>query len=101
MEQHDRRNNNVNQAVELALIHRDIEDLKESTKELRAGQNSMRDEMKALATQEDIREIKEQLDQLMPWAQTLQTLEKLSKWIAAIAAAGGVLIAIAAWLRGG
>lgn len=90
----------VQQAVELALIHRDIDDIRSEYKELKAGQENIEKHMNQLATQEDIKAIRQQLDQLMPWAQTLQTLEKLSKWLAAIAAGATVLIAAFSWFKG-
>lgn len=84
----------VQQAVELALIKRDIDDLKE-------GQERTNEKLKDLATTEDVKALKEQLDLLMPWAQTLQSLEKLSKWLTAIAAGIAVLVTAFTWFRGG
>lgn len=92
---------NVEQAVELALIHRDIDDLRSGQQELKASQDNIEREIRQLATTDDIKQLREQLELLMPWAQTLGNLERMSKWLAALAAGVAVIVAALNWFKGG
>lgn len=92
-------NPEVKREVELALIHRDISDLKVDLHETTTSVNQLQTSIHGLATSEDIQKIEAQLAMLMPWAQTLQSLERFSKWIAAITAMLAAFLASFSWIK--
>ena len=65
---------------------------------MREAIEKMEKQLGALATRKDLQELKDEVDKITPWVSTLETLVKVSRWLAAIAAGlGAVWSATSFW----